>query len=291
MTGLPDLPTRTLVLGLVRADGTIHAGEAYRIGAAIGMTEIQVRLCFRRLIAHGLLARDRGRGHDTVLRYCGPADEEPLRELAFIRMARSQDAGLAPWDGLWRIVNFTIPEARRPVRDGLRDHLRFLGKAGLAPGVYVSPHDCVSLVEAEAMRLGALEDLSHAVCTRLVVRGVREPPACAARLWPLEEVSAAYDAFLTVHTPTADGASPAPGSGHGAEPMARVFRLAVDFARAAGDDPLLPPDLLPSGWPGPRARAVLDDPRSALREARQADDADNPLLLLAPAHPGDGPAP
>jgi hypothetical protein len=56
--------TRVLVEGMVEADSTLDAGRLYRVAAACGMSEQQVRLCRRRMAAEGALIQT-GRGHLT----------------------------------------------------------------------------------------------------------------------------------------------------------------------------------------------------------------------------------
>src|SRR5436305_14646716 len=59
-----EIPTRTLVFGLVGEDGTILASELYPVAQACGQTAEQVRLCLRLLVAEGLFVR-RGSGSDA----------------------------------------------------------------------------------------------------------------------------------------------------------------------------------------------------------------------------------
>ncbi|MFB9883397.1 hypothetical protein ACFFMN_36255 [Planobispora siamensis] len=54
-----EVPTRTLVEGMIRQDGTIDAG-------ALDMSDQQVRLCIKRLAADGRLIRE-GRGRKAVV--------------------------------------------------------------------------------------------------------------------------------------------------------------------------------------------------------------------------------
>ncbi|MET8622912.1 hypothetical protein ABZW30_03985 [Kitasatospora sp. NPDC004669] len=54
-----------------------------------------------------------------------------------------------PWDGLWRLYTFSVPERRRPERDALRTALTRFGAVALAPGAYVSPHDLLAELVGE----------------------------------------------------------------------------------------------------------------------------------------------
>ncbi|MGW1927511.1 hypothetical protein ACWCQ0_53955, partial [Streptomyces massasporeus] len=61
------IPTRTLVHALVRTDGTVDAGELYAVAGLLSMTDQQVRLCVKRLVAEGRFTHE-GRGRKAVLR-------------------------------------------------------------------------------------------------------------------------------------------------------------------------------------------------------------------------------
>src|SRR3989344_7174587 len=50
------------------------------------------------------------------------------------------------WDGKWRVVIFDIPEARRTLRNRLRDMLLQIGFVQLQKSVWVYPFDCEDLV-------------------------------------------------------------------------------------------------------------------------------------------------
>ena len=54
---LTGVPTRVLVFGMMRADGTVDAAELLPVAEACGQTPEQVRSCLRRLSAEGLLTR------------------------------------------------------------------------------------------------------------------------------------------------------------------------------------------------------------------------------------------
>ena len=52
-----EIPTRTLVFGMVGEDGTVAASELYAVAEACGQSAEQVRSCLRRLVRDGLFTR------------------------------------------------------------------------------------------------------------------------------------------------------------------------------------------------------------------------------------------
>jgi phenylacetic acid degradation operon negative regulatory protein len=265
-----DLPTRMLVLGLARHDGSILAADAFPVADACGRSPEQVRSCLRRLVAEGLFTRQ-GQGQQAVYR----ATEAGLAALgastARARLAHIQDAAGRAWDRRWHLAAFAIPEVRRGARDALRDHLVRLGGAAIHNGLYASPHPWEKDVNGETQRLGVSEHVALAATDDLAVGGVSEPTALAARLWPIERLAASYQAFVDRwgHVP-ADLADmrrrhqTLPDSAFlpGALAMGLAYQACFD------DDPLLPPELLPNPWPGGAARDLLVRSRRLALEIR-----------------------
>lgn len=258
----PEVPTRLLVHALVREDGTVDAAELYDVAGLLGMTDQQVRLCVRRLVADGRFTQE-GRGRKAVLRAVADPTGALAPDAEYVRHAYRQDAGQAPWDGVWHLFAFAVPESRRTLRDALRDTLLHLGAAPLQGGLYVTANPVAAIVEAHARHLGVLDSLTFLTSTDLRVGALTDPAALAAGLWPLDEVAARYERLTAFarHCLTRPDA-PAGGDGTASEATGRLataVELAAEFTRAMDPDPLLPPELLPQPWPGTEARRLTAD--------------------------------
>jgi phenylacetic acid degradation operon negative regulatory protein len=264
----PEVPTRLLVHALVREDGTVDAGELYSVASLLGMTDQQVRLCIKRLVADGRFTQD-GRGRKAVLRAVADPTGALAPDAEYVRHAYRQDAGHAPWDGVWHLFAFAIPESRRTTRDALRDTLLHLGAAPLQGGLYVTANPVTDIVEAHARHLGVLDSLTFLTSTDLRVGTLTDPAALAAELWPLKEIAARYERLTAFagHCLTELGA-PRAADGDGrvaAGRLAMAVELAAEFTAAVQPDPLLPPELLPQPWPGTHARRLTTDCWQRLR--------------------------
>ncbi|MEU8759238.1 PaaX family transcriptional regulator C-terminal domain-containing protein [Streptomyces sp. NPDC048659] len=269
----PPVPTRMLVHALVREDGTVDAGELYEVGGLLGMSDQQVRLCVKRLVAEGRFTHE-GRGRKALLRAVADADGALAPDLAFIRLAYAQDRGAAPWDGTWHLFGFAVPESDRAARDSLRASLVRLGAAPLQSGLYVSPHAIGPLVGAEAERLGVAAALTGLTCTDLRRGELADPAALAAALWPPEPVAERYGRLAALAREVLDrlaGARPLPRP----ERLGLSVRLAAAFGEAMEPDPLLPPELLPRPWPGAGARALAAECWDALARAAEEEDGED----------------
>ncbi|HEV3227323.1 MAG TPA: PaaX family transcriptional regulator C-terminal domain-containing protein [Acidimicrobiales bacterium] len=254
-----SIPTRVLVLGMAHEDGTVVADEVLPVAEACGLTAEQVRSCLRRLVKEELFTRD-GTGRNARFR----ATEQGLKALGSSmerhRLAYVQDHAGRGWDRKWRMVSFAVPESKRAARDALRDRLLALGGAPLANGLYVSPHRWEKDVAGEAERLGVDDAVTQASTDDLTVGGVSDPRELVKRLWPIDEIAARYEQFVTTYRGVPDALE---------RMRARRERLAdavflpgalsvtVEFTEIFADDPLLPPELLPRPWPGRAARELL----------------------------------
>lgn len=259
-----EVPTRMLVHALIREDGTVGADELYTVANTLGMSDQQVRLCVKRLVAEGRFTHE-GRGRKAQLY----ATEDTTRALApnadFLRHAFRQDAGLAPWDGVWHLAAFAVPESARTARDALRETLVHLGGAPLQGGLYACANAWEPYVEEAAQRLGAQSALTLLTTTDLRRGDTQEPVELARRLWSLPEIADRYHRLSRIARPRL-----ARLTGPAGLPASALLTIAVELAaeltRAMEPDPLLPPQLLPQPWPGTQARELIARCWAALHE-------------------------
>ncbi|MEU8922535.1 transcriptional regulator [Kitasatospora sp. NPDC048545] len=263
---------RTVVEACFDPRGTASLDYVYDVAAAAGLADQPVRLAVRRLEAAGVL-RQEGRGRKGRLHLTDAGRLRTDADARFIALAHAQDAGLAPWDGLWRLYAFSVPEQRRAERDALRTALTRLGGVPLAPGTYVSPHDLLRELTDETSQSTVDSYLITAEATRLAGPGFSDPATTAERLWPAADTLAAYGPLADAldHAGRGAPADGPTGAAHGSTGLvATALRLADAFGHALEQDPLLPPELRPSPWPPARLRHVFQERWTAIRE--QAPD-------------------
>ena len=266
------VPTRTLVLGVARRDGTIRASDVYRVAEASGQTAEQVRSCLRRMVSEGLYERD-GSGRNAVFRPTAMGAASLGARLRRVRMSFRQDAAGRGWDGSWRLVAFAVPEVHRSSRDALRDRLRELGGAPIQGGVYVSPHPWEPDVRALADELGVAGNLTLATTQELEVGGERDPRRLAEMLWPIDEVGAAYEHFVETyrHLPSElESLRLDRGRVSDFELFPRMLAMGVDHDTISASDPFLPPELLPRPWAGRAARELVVRCRKLAHQVRES---------------------
>ncbi|GII94199.1 PaaX family transcriptional regulator C-terminal domain-containing protein [Sinosporangium siamense] len=270
-----EISTRVLVESLVREDQTVDARELYAVARTLGMTDLQVRLCIKRLVAEGQFVQS-GRGQRAVLHATADARRALYPDVEFVRFMYAQDRGEAPWDGSWHLVAFAVPESARATRDALREHIVHMGGAPLQGGLYVSANPWEDLVGAEVSRLGAEDYVTHLTSTDLRVGNVRDPRELANRLWPLGDLADAHRRLARIARDRLDRLQHSTSLDQ-PQLLTIAVELASEFTRAMEADPLLPPELLPHPWPGAQARELVA--QCWLRLLQQAALASAPRLF------------
>jgi phenylacetic acid degradation operon negative regulatory protein len=210
-----------------------------------GVSDSAARAALSRLTRNGLLVTSKS-GRRTFSRLSSRAaailDDGARRIFSF-------GAASQPWDGMWSLVAFSIPEDNRAARDALRKQLRWLGFAPLYDGLWVSPRDHASEV------IGYLKDLG--ITTATAFRAASVPADCdiPARAWDLAFLCSRYENFIGFarrlrDTTTAGKVTPI-------EALIVRTRVTDEWRAFPGLDPDLPAELLPSAWPRDRARELF----------------------------------
>ena len=251
VTSQQELGSRAFVIGMIRPDGTIAADDLYAVGDRLGFSTHQIRLVIARLVDEGTFVQD-GRGRKAVLRTTDRYAALVEPEHDWLRMAYQQDAGLAPWDGRWTLVAFSLDEERRTARNVLREVLHAMAAAPLAGGLYAHANDISHEVSRAAAELGVADGLTVARTDALTIGGRSRPREIAEHLWPLDELAAGYRDFVEAFRPHLRRRPADP-----IDELAMGFEMVAAFRRCSDADPLLPPELLPAKWPGAVARDVL----------------------------------
>ena len=158
------------------------------------------------------------------------------------------------WDGAWHLLTYSIPETRREARDEFRKRLAYLGFGSLAAGAWISPHDLGPDVADLAADVGVAEYVDQFRGPYLAADGAR---SLAARVWPLDDLARAYRAFAARWQAVADDLAEARRVDD-ARAFVLRFWLIHEYQRFFLEDPDLPPELLPRGWPGRDVQRLFD---------------------------------
>lgn len=157
-----------------------------------------------------------------------------------------------PWDGLWTVVVFSMPEQESTRRRALREHLRWDGYAPLYDGVWISPDPLPPHGRAElaAAALGAVT-VFRAQHLELQAEADRSP----VDAWDLPGIAKEYKTFIDRWGPLLPRI--AAGEVTGAAAVRTRTEVMDVYRRFPVLDPMLPVALMPPDWPRRRARAVF----------------------------------
>jgi phenylacetic acid degradation operon negative regulatory protein len=214
-----------------------------------GITETSARAARGRLTRRGLLSLSRV-GRRPFYAMCEQTQRELERNRDKILSFGATAA--AAWDGAWTVVAFSVPEDQRHLSHLLRARLRWLGFAALYDGVWVSPRGSVDDVGFELERLGIEQATVFRATAAFPPTGLPGDPATA---WDVEALRRSYQDFVARFAPMRDRAR----TGRVSAAEALVARTeAMDIWRGfPGDDPDLPPELLPDDWARVEAHQVF----------------------------------
>jgi len=215
--------------------------------AEFGVSDSAARAALSRLTRNRLLVTSKV-GRRTFVRLSERAaqilDEGARHIFSFGRQTQ-------PWDGMWSVVAFSIPEHNRAARDALRKQLRWLGFAPLYDGLWVAPRDQASEVVSQLSELG----ISTATAFRATTVPGIEPGGFPQRAWDLDDLHARYEAFIDYAQRLRERALA--GQVSPVEALVARTRVMDEWRAFPGLDPDLPGELLPDAWPRAAARELF----------------------------------
>jgi phenylacetic acid degradation operon negative regulatory protein len=223
LVDIRPVPARSAVLSLLLGTHppTLPVRVLVTAMEALGIAEATTRVAISRMVAAGDLVRD---GSTYAL------------SARLLERQRRQDEAVEPttypWDGSWEVVVVTAVGRSATERAALRTELAALRLAELREGTWMRP--------ANLERSWP----SHLTQTtrRLVASPVDDAVDLAGELWDLPAWTSHGQALLSHIAETTD-------------PAGRFAAMAA-VVRHLRTDPVLPPVLLPAGWPGDELRGV-----------------------------------
>ena len=276
MTTTPRAPTpRTVIEAFLPVRGDAPLDLIYNIANAAGIDDQPLRLAIRRMISAGEITQA-GRGRRGVLSLTAAGRDRLHQDRLGLRLALAQDFGQAPWDGMWRLLAVSVPEADRALRDALRRTLLDVGAAPVSTGLYVSPHDLTAVLATTSH-----DSLVRATATHLDVRGVTDPHTIAEVLWPASPIVDGY--ALVASAVTEAGTLPGPAV---ESVLVQQLRLAEALERAMRHDPLVPLELRSDPWPPSPLRRAWYETWNALSGRLPEEILYRDWLTIDPGSPG-----
>ena len=227
----------------------IASSGLVRVLEEFGIAPANSRAALSRLTQRGMLRRTK-QGRRTSYE---PTDRAlRLLERGGRRIFSLDEGTGAGWDGTWTLIAFSLPLDDGDLRQLLRARLRWLTFWPIYDATWVTPHDRADAVREQLAELGIADALV------LTSRDVDLLPGGRARLeeaWRLTALAADYHDFLRRYQPLAERARG--GAVPPDEALVRRTELVDDWRRLVRDDPDVPHEFLPEGFPRARAGEVF----------------------------------
>lgn len=261
--GMGTVRPRSMVFTLygdyaVPAGRDIPLGGLVAIGQALGISEAAVRSAVARLAREGWV-RARKAGNRS---HYGLADAG--RQLIAEGTARIYRPRKGAWNGTWCLLTYSIPEAKRSVRDRIRKQLAWLGFGAMGGGAYVSPRDVAEMAKS-LLREHGVHRFARVFQGRLA--GPGSDNELVSQCWDIRSIARRYESFIAHYQPMyrRDLRLRSRGALADVDAFVTRFGLTHDFRRFPFIDPDLPEQLLPAGWAGRRARRLFEEHHDLLR--------------------------
>jgi phenylacetic acid degradation operon negative regulatory protein len=245
-----EITPRTGVVAFAFGVARAQVGDAVpgpvliRLLADLGVSGPAARSLVLRMRREGWLTSERA-GREARYRLA------PLTAAAQARVEGQLRGSRPGWDGSFSGVLFSVPERHRSFRDRLRRSAQLLGYVTLRPGLLIAATD---RYEELTGLLPPRPAGSQVLRTRLAF-SPEDTRSIVPQLWDLEGLAARYRAVLADAGRRTSRAEKQPAAGAAAF---RNFAAAtLPLYQASADDPDLPDELLPAGWPGQQVGQAL----------------------------------
>ncbi len=220
----------------------VSSGSVIDVLGRVGVGEDAVRTTLARMVNRGLLERHR-RGRKT---YFGLT----ARAVGVLRDGHDRVWRLGAvnreWDGTWTIVGFSLPEAWASERHDLRSRLLWGGFGPVQSGMWIA----AGRVDVAAL----VADLGLDAYLRVFHGHTAKPTEATVLIGAAFDLSGIAGRYEGFRARWEGDEARWPGGG---DPLARQLSLHTEWLNLVRQDPHLPAEHLPSGWPAAQAEELF----------------------------------
>lgn len=254
---LPRMQAGSLIISLFGdaiypRGGEVWLGCLIRLLEPLALNERLVRTAIFRLVKEDWLkAQTMGRRTDYGLSQTGRSRIEEASKLIY---GNAQST----WDEHWRII-FTSTEQAPRSRSALRKALYWHGFGEWNASTFLHPSadlpQVIDTLHAEGLKHEAV-DLFTLTSKLIPTPSSISNKQVVERAWDLSHLSQQYESFIKLYQPIDAKLEKHPVTDEDAF-LTRLL-LVHDFRRLLLRDPMLPHTLLPTHWPGLKARRLFN---------------------------------
>ncbi|MDZ7914896.1 MAG: PaaX family transcriptional regulator C-terminal domain-containing protein [Rhodococcus sp. (in: high G+C Gram-positive bacteria)] len=199
-----------------------------------------VRTTLNRMARSGLL--DRVRSGRTAAYGLTPRSNELLSRG---RERVSSATPFTPREDTWTLLSYSVAESRRDIRHQLRSQLSWAGFGCLRDGLWIAPgavdvDDIIAGIDGPDARAVAFVGSATAGLT---------PDEFVRDTWNLDRIRSEHREFIETWSTPTENSKPTYSKPVNSNPAAAYTALNSDWLRLLRNDPGLPADCLPVGWP------------------------------------------
>lgn len=215
-------------------DVALFSGSFIEAFERVGISEHATRATLSRMVQRELLTRHRRgrRMYFALTPRCQAVLEDGRRRIWNVG-AVNEDV-----DAEWTILTFSLPESWQRQRHGLRSRLTWAGFGSLHSGVWIAP----STPDMVGQLVEELGVDAHVHVFQVQPSRFTDFAKVARETFNLDGLASGYERFLAdwAHCPDDEPAD---------DPLALTLRLSTEWLSILRDDPRIPVQLLPEGWP------------------------------------------
>jgi phenylacetic acid degradation operon negative regulatory protein len=230
--------------------GEVWIGSLIRMMNEFGISESSVRGATLRMVQQDLLEVRRvgNKSYYTLTDSGNRRLEDGVRRVYAIRNHK--------WDGVWRILTYSVPEEKRDLRNQIRQELVWTGFGLLSNSVWVSPNPLEKQI-MDMIKTYHLEPYTILFSSTSVVS--HSDQEVVEKGWNLNEISEEYDQFINKYQEKYDEFKEKIWNGTISDSECFIWRtnLVHEYRKFLFKDPGFPLDILPANWSGIKARELF----------------------------------
>ncbi|ASK61950.1 phenylacetic acid degradation operon negative regulatory protein PaaX [Virgibacillus phasianinus] len=249
--------TRSMIFTLY-GDYISHYGNVIWIGSLIrllkefGHNEQSVRAAISRMNKQGWVQSEK-KGNKS---YYSLTDRGRARmDEASKRIYKLESKA---WDGIWRMLIYTIPEEKRHLRDELRQELIWSGFGLLSTSCWITPNPMEQQIHD---LINKYDVASYVTFFQAKYEGMSDHHSLVNKCWDLDEINARYTQFIEEYSQEykLDKQKIANGDMSDGSCFVKRSLLVHQYRKFLFIDPSLPKELLPGKWIGDAAADLFTD--------------------------------
>lgn len=228
----------------------IWVGSLIRMMKRFGVSESSVRGAILRMVQKDLMTV-RKIGNRSYYSYTSPALKQIDEGVKRVYNQRNTS-----WDGKWRILTYSFPEAKRDMRNEIRKELSWTGFGPISHSTWVSPNPIEDQV-LEMMEYYQLQDYMTLFASSQVLS--HDDQTIVNKGWDLQAISEEYERFIETYSEKFDQLQrkALQNTLTDEESFIERTKLVHEYRKFLFQDPSFPDELLPENWLGNKARELF----------------------------------